>query len=307
MKEQIEKLMEEYSNKIHNYINSLEETNLQLENTIDELRKKNDVLLHKIHTNDVKEQKILTLDNGVLLSYKQLSNIINTLATAETPEAKELAEYLIRFGNKTFDKQSVQESVQNDSIQVNDEQHKKNALKNEFLPKDILDKLNENTQKNEQAINDIVNKTSENDIPVLFTQEDFQKALDEFVKANPLFNLNKHDEHKKESVKENVTKKANKESINDILKDTPFKNTKESNSNVNLWDKMNDDIRKTKENVKNKSSIKPKKQYNEDDEIKQFNDMLNKFFAGHPQDGSVLDLIDTLLNAHNHHNYNRWN
>jgi len=291
VKEQVEEVMEEYSNKIREYINSLEEINLQLENTIEDLKKKNDLLLHKLHMNDVKEQKILTLDNGVLLSYKQLSNIINTLSTAETPEAKELAKYLIRFGNKIFDKQS--ENIKNpDKNYTNNEIH----TNYEFLPEDILNKLNANAQKNEQAI---INKN----IPNLFTQKAFKDELENFKNATPFFGIKEPKVMRKDdSIKDAHIKK---------IKRTPIeKNSKiESNnlSNENPWSKMNEDIQKTREEIRNKTNSLKDKQYNEDNDIKQFNEVLNKFFAGHPQDGSVLNLIDNLLNAHNHYNYNRWN
>ena len=300
MKEQVEKVMEEYSNKIREYINSLEEINLQLENTIEDLKKKNDLLLHKLHTNDVKEQKILTLDNGVLLSYKQLSNIINTLATAETPEAKELAEYLIRFGNKTFDKQS--ENIKNpDENYTNNEIH----TNYEFLPEDILNKLNANARKNEQAVNNIANKN----IPNLFTQKAFKDELENFKNATPFFGIKEpRVTRKDDSIKDAHIKKMKRVPIEEENSKIESNNLSNENiSNENPWSKMNEDIQKTKEGIKNKTNSIKGRRYNEDNDIKQFNEVLNKFFAGHPQDGSVLDLIDNLLNAHNHYNYNRWN
>ena len=261
MKKQFEELVEKYSNNIRDYVNSLEEINLQLEATIEDLKNENNKLK--------KEQSPISLENGVLLSYKQLSNIINTLSTAETPEAKELAEYLIQFGNKTFNAQKD---------------------KNEFLPKDIIDKINKNATKNEQAI---LNK--KNDFDLFFNNpchKQFSGLLNDFIKADP----NKSTKSFKEKTLEDKLVK------NNLTKDNLTNNNLEKNNiykgkiiNKNPEQKLFyvDDLNQFQEQHKMTDA-------------EQISKLFNNFFINHPQDASFVDIINSLLKAKNHSDYNQW-
>ena len=259
MKKQFEELVEKYSNNIRDYVNSLEEINLQLEATIEELKNENNKLK--------KEQSPISLENGVLLSYKQLSNIINTLATAETPEAKELAEYLIQFGNKTFNSQKA--NSQRETIK-----------KDEFLPEDILKKINENTAKNEQAI---LNK--KNDFDLFFNNpchKTFDNILNDFIKANPSNSFNKEDSHKE-----------------DLYKGNSKKNDSDKIKLTNLNPKQK--LYYTEQNP-----LKPKKEQFDMNDAEQISKLFNDFFVKHPQEYSFVDLINSILKAKNHSDYNQW-
>ena len=278
MKEQFEELVEKYSNDIRDYVNSLEETNLQLESTVKKLRIENEKLK--------KEQSPVSLDNGVLLSYKQLSNIINTLSTAETPEAKELAEYLIQFGNKTFNSQ-------------------KN--KDEFLPKDIIEKINQNTVKNEQAI---LNK--KNNFDLFFNNpchKQFGEFLKDFMEASPVKNKDFIKSFKKESSKDNLVKNnsvKDNSTKNDSIKDNLAKNNSTKNNSTK------NDLHKEKfaynpeQNLFYVKGIDPFQKQHKMTDAEQISELFNNFFVNHPQAESFVDIIDSLLKAKNHSDYNRW-
>jgi hypothetical protein len=259
MKKQFEELVEKYSNNIRDYVNSLEEINLQLEATIEELKNENNKLK--------KEQSPISLENGVLLSYKQLSNIINTLATAETPEAKELAEYLIQFGNKTFNLQKANSQ-------------KETIKKDEFLPEDIIKKINENTAKNEQAI---LNK--KNDFDLFFNNpchKAFDNILTDFIKATPSNNPNK-----KGSIKKDLPKETLNENDSNKIKLTNL------NPNQKLY-------------YTEKNPLKPKEEQFDMNDAEQISKLFNDFFVKHPQEYSFVDLINSILKAKNHSDYNQW-
>ena len=268
MKEQFEELVEKYSNDIRNYVNSLEETNLQLESTVKKLRIENEKLK--------KEQSPVSLDNGVLLSYKQLSNIINTLSTAETPEAKELAEYLIQFGNKTFNSQ-------------------KN--KDEFLPKDIIEKINQNAVKNEQAI---LNK--KNDFDLFFNNpchKQFDGLLKDFMEASPVKIKDSTKSFKKEFSKDNLVK-------NNSVKDRPAKNNSTKNNSTKNDLHEEKIVHNPKQKLFYAEGIDSFQKQHKMTDAEQINELFNKFFVNHPQEESFVDIINSLLKAKNHSDYNRW-
>ena len=269
MKEQFEELVERYSNNIRDYVNSLEETKLQLESTIEELKNENKKLK--------REQSPVSLENGVLLSYKQLSNIINTLSTAETPEAKELAEYLIQFGNKTFNSQKD---------------------KNEFLPKDIIDKINKNTTKNEQAI---LNK--KNDFDIFFNNpchKQFSGLLNDFINADPNKSTKSFKEKHLEDklVKNNSTKdnSTNNNSTNNNLGKNNVYKEKIINKNPEQKLFYVDDL----------NPLNPFQEQHKMTDAEQISKLFNNFFINHPQEESFIDIINSLLKAKNHSDYNRW-